>query len=69
MQEIRSALEKNGFELLDSRRARIVERIKTSILQLVRYDEEPGRKAVRKLLRRAHETGITPDPGKIDFIG
>ena len=58
LQEIRSALEKNGFELLDSRRGRIVERIKTSILQLVRYDEEPGRKAVKDSVYIEQHVGL-----------
>lgn len=58
LQEIRSALEKNGFEVLDSRRGRIVERIKTSILQLVRYDEEPGRKAVKDSVYIEQHVGL-----------
>jgi 1,4-dihydroxy-6-naphthoate synthase len=30
---------------------------------------EAGRQAVRELLHRAHEAGLTPDAGDIDFIG
>lgn len=30
---------------------------------------ERGRAAVRKLLERAHEEGIVPNPGEIEFIG
>lgn len=30
---------------------------------------ERGRKAVRALLARAHDAGIVPDPGEIEFIG
>ena len=30
---------------------------------------ELGRHAVGELLRRAHEAGLIPDPGRIDFIG
>ncbi len=30
---------------------------------------ETGRQAVRELLHRAHQAGLTPDPGTIDFIG
>lgn len=30
---------------------------------------ETGRQAVRELLRRAHQAGLTPDPGEINFIG
>ena len=30
---------------------------------------EAGRQAVRELLHRAHEAGLTPDVGDIDFIG
>ena len=30
---------------------------------------EPGRRAVRELLRRGHEAGLTPDAGCIGFVG
>ena len=30
---------------------------------------ERGRAAVRRLLGRAHETGLTPDAGEIEFVG
>jgi len=29
---------------------------------------DPGRAALRELLRRGHEAGLVPDPGEIDFV-
>ncbi len=40
LQRIREVLLRNGFELLDDRRARIVEKIKTAVVELVYGDAE-----------------------------
>jgi len=58
LQKIRTVLEKNGFELLDDRRARIVERIKSAILQLVRYDQDEGRKAMKDSVYIERHVGL-----------
>jgi len=36
MEEIRRALRRNGFDLVDSRNARVVQKIKTAVLSLIR---------------------------------
>jgi len=36
MEKIRSVLQNNGFELIEDRKAKIIERIKLAILELVR---------------------------------
>jgi AraC-like DNA-binding protein len=38
LKKIRSVLEKNGFELIEDKRVRIIERIKLAILKLVQHD-------------------------------
>lgn len=38
-QELQSTLEEHGFELLDDKKSRIIERIKTSIIDLVHHGE------------------------------
>lgn len=40
MERIRSALVENGFELIEDRKAKIIERIKLAILELVRGEDE-----------------------------
>lgn len=40
---LRGDLEALGFELLDDRRAQLVERIKTAVIELVHYDDRPLR--------------------------
>ncbi len=45
-EEIRQALRRNGFDLLDDRNARIVQKIKTAVLELVR---DPRRASGRNL--------------------
>jgi AraC family transcriptional regulator len=39
LNDIRAMLEKNGFELLDDRRAKFVEKIKNAIVKLVHYSD------------------------------
>jgi AraC-like DNA-binding protein len=38
LKKIRSVLEENGFELIEDKRVRIIERIKLAILKLVQHD-------------------------------
>ncbi len=38
--KIKSVLEQNGFELIEDRKAKIIERLKLAILKLVRQDYE-----------------------------
>ena len=40
MEKIQSVLEKNGFELLSSRNANIIERVKILIINLIHHNEE-----------------------------
>jgi len=44
MEKIRSVLVNNGFELIEDRKAKIIERIKLAILELVRGGDEEERK-------------------------
>ncbi len=41
LERLRGELEALGFELLDDRRAQLVERIKTAVIELVHYDDKP----------------------------
>jgi AraC-like DNA-binding protein len=47
MDKIRSVLEENGFELIEDRKAKTIERIKLSIVKLVHRDEEAEGKKLK----------------------
>lgn len=47
MDDIRRVLEENGFELLDNRKARLVERTKAAVIQLVHRSEAPAARGFR----------------------
>lgn len=48
---IREALEKYGFELLDDKRSRIIEQIKTAIIELVHYEDNISKLKLSEYLK------------------
>lgn len=48
---IREALEKYGFELLDDKRSRIIEQIKTAIIELVHYEDNLSKLKLSEYLK------------------
>lgn len=49
---IRSELEEYGFELIDDKRTRIIEQIRTAVIQYVRHDELPEQMNLSDYLSR-----------------
>ena len=47
---LRAALEENGFELMDDKKSKLLEQIKTFIIEMVHYKEEPSREKFSHLL-------------------
>lgn len=58
MDKIRSVLEENGFELIEDRKAKIIERIKLSVVKLVHRDEEEEGKKLKYSEYLVKELGL-----------
>ena len=57
LKEIRSVLEENGFELIEDKRVKTIERIKLAILRLVRRDHESAPMKMNHSEYLVHELG------------
>ena len=49
-QAIKDSLEKVGFELMDDRKSRIIEKIKNTIIQLIHYTDEPTKQKYSEVI-------------------
>ena len=47
---IKQALEKVGFELMDDRKSRLIEKIKNTIIQLIHYTDEPTKQKYSEVI-------------------
>lgn len=53
MNRVQKVLEENGFELLEDKRARLIEQIKLEIIQMVNEDHTEGRESLTARLKKA----------------
>jgi AraC-like DNA-binding protein len=58
MEQIRQTLRQSGFDVLDDRKSRIVQKIKTAVLTLVRSPREPGTRAIKDSAFIEREVGL-----------
>lgn len=52
MDRVQNVLEENGFELLEDKRARLIEQIKLEIIQMVNEDHTEGRESLTARLKK-----------------
>lgn len=52
MNQVQNVLEENGFELLEDKRARLIEQIKLEIIQMVNEDHTEGREPLTARLKK-----------------
>lgn len=52
MKSVQKVLEENGFELLEDKRARLIERIKIEIISMVNEDHTDGRESLTARLKK-----------------
>lgn len=58
LQSISDALRENGFELIEDRKAKIIERLKLAVLKLVREDEESEARKLKQSEYLSRELGL-----------
>lgn len=51
LQQLQHSLQQLGFELLDDKKQKLIEQIKTFIIQLVHYNDEPLKKKYSQLIQ------------------
>lgn len=51
LQQLQHALQHLGFELLDNKKQKLIEQVKTFVIQLVHYNDEPLKKKYSQLIQ------------------